>query len=92
MTLKIGKGPFAQPGGDIWTETPDGVNRAYDDGEVRNSLNDARFVDAVYEGCGYGTFRGEGASDGPFGFYDEDERNTGSTTGTSSKRPIGRQR
>lgn len=94
MTLKIGKGAFAQPGGDIWTETPDGVNRAYDDGEVRNSLNDARFVDAAYSGCGYGAFRGESYGDdsiisGPFG---DDELYTGATTGASSKKPIGRQR
>lgn len=92
MTLKIGKGAFAQPGGDIWTETPDGVNRAYDDGEVRNSLNDARYVDAAYSGCGYDAFRGEsygGDLPSPFG---GDETFTGATTGVSSKKPIGRQR
>ncbi len=92
MTLKLGTGAFAQPKGDIWTETPDGVNRAYDDGEVRNSLYDARYVDADYNGCGYGAFRGEGSEDGPMMWGDDGERYTGATTGTSSKKPLGRQR
>lgn len=91
MTLKVGKGAFAQPGGDIWTETPDGVNRAYDDGEVRNSLNDARFVDTVYSGCGYDAFRNERYDSLPSPMY-EDELYTGATTGASSKKPLGRQR
>lgn len=89
--LKVGKGPFAQPGGDVWTETPDGVNCAYDDGEVRNSLMDARFVDAAYCGCGYDAFRNERYPEDflPMG---DDDGSTSSTTGTSSNKPIGRQR
>jgi hypothetical protein len=88
MTLKLGTGAFAQPKGDIWTETPDGVNRAYDDGEVRNSLNDARFV---CDGYGYDAFRNERYPEGflPMG---DDDGSTSNTTGTSSKKPLGRQR
>lgn len=81
-------GPFGMPAGnDVWTETPDGVNRVGADGEVRNSLYDATWVN---DGCGYGAFPGD-YDPMPFA-YDAGEDSTGTVTGASSKKPIGRQR
>lgn len=88
--LKQGKGAFAVPAGGITVDNPDGVSRVFGD-EVRNSLYDARFVEAAYNGCGYGAFPDEGSGFGiqPMGYDDE---SNGAVTGASSDKPVGHQR
>lgn len=90
MAKVDGKGAFGVPGGDAWADVPDGVTCAYNDGETRNSLQDARYVGM---GSAYGAFRGEAAEDYGFaGWGGDNDGSLGTVTGASSKKPIGRQR
>lgn len=49
-------GIFGCPQGEVTTEVPDGVTRAYDDGTVRTNLLSADFVVGGWDGHAYGSF------------------------------------
>lgn len=87
-----GKGAFGVPPGELTVDNPDGVTKVYGDNDQRHSLYDARHV-SNYGGSafGYGAFRGE-QDDYPAMPWDNGNDCCGSTTGTTSKKPLGRQR
>lgn len=53
-------GPLGIPNGQVRVETPDGVSRTFQGGEVLNSLTNASYVGS--DGLGYGAFPHEGDS------------------------------